>query len=101
MFEAVDDISIVAAPRVSSEWLGRGGATTVAASTQAINLELVTHCERMRYRIAALDTPAGLLPGDALDFRNLRSSTHAALYYPWLLSHPSTTVGSTCRPRAS
>lgn len=50
---------------------------------------MVGHCERMLYRTAALDTPASLLPADALDFRNLRSSTHAALYYPWVtVAHP-------------
>ena len=33
--------------------------------------------------------PAQLLPGEALNFRNLRSSTHAALYYPWItISNP-------------
>lgn len=86
-FEAVDDISIVAAPGAASGW--GAAANTVAASTQAINSEVVTHCERMQYRTAALDTPAGLLPGDALDFRNLGSSTHAALYYPWItVAHP-------------
>ena len=33
----------------------------------------MTHCEEMRYRVAALETPASSLPASALDFRNLRS----------------------------
>jgi len=84
-FEAVDDISIVAAPGASAGWLGD---TAVAAdkslAAQKINGALITHCEKMLYRVAALDTPPDLLPAEALDFRNLRSSSYAALYYPWI-----------------
>lgn len=89
-FEVVDDISIVAAPGASTGWLGVGGtADARAQAAQAINGALSTHCEKMLYRVASLDTPPGLLPGEALDFRNLRSSTHAAIYYPWItVSHP-------------
>jgi len=84
VLESIDDISIVAAPGASSGW---GGDATAAA--QAINGVVMTHCERMRYRVAALDTPAGYVTSDALDFRNLRSSEYAALYYPWItVSHP-------------
>ena len=88
--ESVDDISIVAAPGSSTGWLGTGGtATTEAQVAQEISGALITHCEKMLYRVAALDTPAQFLPDDALDFRNKRSSTHAALYYPWItVSHP-------------
>ena len=40
--------------------------------------------------VAALDTPAQFLPDDALGYRNLRSSTHAAMYYPWItVAHPA------------
>lgn len=89
-FESIDDISIVAAPGASAAWLGTSGAASaVIPIAQAINGSITSHCERMQYRVAALDTPARFLPDDALDFRNLRSSTHAALYYPWItISHP-------------
>jgi phage tail sheath protein FI len=84
--EAVDDISIVAAPGGATGWTGDAGAT---AAGQAINGAVISHCERLVYRTAALDTPANFLPDDALDYRNQRSSTHAALYYPWItVSHP-------------
>jgi phage tail sheath protein FI len=88
--EAVDDISIAAVPGASTGWAGAGGDPTTAAQTgQAINNALITHCEKLLYRVAALDTPAQFLPDDALDYRNKRSSTHAALYYPWItVSHP-------------
>lgn len=85
--EAVEDVSIVAAPGAASGWTS--DATAVGAAAQAINNSITSHCERMRYRVAALDVPAQQLPTGALDFRNLRSSTHAALYYPWMtVSHP-------------
>ncbi|NMM24155.1 MAG: phage tail sheath family protein, partial [Phycicoccus sp.] len=89
-FEQVEDISIVAAPGVSSGWLAAGGdATRAAQSAQSINGSVIAHCEKMRYRMAVLDTPPKLLPDEVLDFRNKRSSTLAALYYPWLtVSHP-------------
>jgi uncharacterized protein len=84
VLESIDDVSIVAAPGASSGW--GGDATSVA---QAINGAVTTHCERLLYRVAALDTPAGSDTSDALDFRNLRSSEYAALYYPWVtISHP-------------
>ncbi|WP_405868111.1 phage tail sheath subtilisin-like domain-containing protein [Streptomyces sp. NBC_01515] len=80
-FESVDDISIVAAPGSSTGWVTGAGDLDAA---HAIGDSVIDHCERMVYRVAALDTPPGQLPGQALDFRNQRSSTHAALYYPWI-----------------
>lgn len=86
-FEPIEDISIVAAPGAAGGW--GLAANAVGAFTQAVNNAVAAHCEQLRYRTAALDTPPGLLPGDALDFRNLASSTHAALYYPWVsVTHP-------------
>jgi uncharacterized protein len=76
-FEAVESISIVAAPGYS-----------VAADQDAafgIQLALIAHCERMRYRVAVLDTPPDLLVTGALDYRNRGSSDHAAIYYPWVV----------------
>ncbi|MFL6107546.1 MAG: phage tail sheath family protein [Marmoricola sp.] len=87
--ETIDDISIVAAPGASSGWIDPGNANDVAQAAQALNNTVVAHCERLPYLTAAIDTPAQLLPTTALDFRNLRSSTHAALYYPWItVPHP-------------
>jgi phage tail sheath protein FI len=80
-FESIDDISIVAAPGSSTGWAAGAGNP---ATARAISNSVINHCERMVYRVAALDTPPGFLPDEALDFRNQRSSTHAALYYPWI-----------------
>jgi phage tail sheath protein FI len=83
--KTLEDVSIVAAPGASSGWVP-GGDDALA---QAVAGAVATHCELMVYRVAALDTPRRKTTGQALDFRNLRSSTHAALYYPWLVtSHP-------------
>jgi phage tail sheath protein FI len=80
-FEAVEDISIVAAPGAATGW---STASTAQATGLAINDAVITHCENMLYRVASTDTPSGFVPGDALDYRNNRSSNYAALYYPWI-----------------
>ena len=78
-FEDIEDISIVAAP--GSTFGYENGYRKDAAAI--INL-LISHVERMRYRIAVLDS------GDQqtiADVRNLRAridSKYAALYYPWI-----------------
>ena len=65
-----DDIAIVAVPGVTAE--------TVQGA-------LLTHCERLKYRIAVLDAPA-----DALDVVEMQShrqnydSLYGAYYGPWL-----------------
>ena len=80
-FESLDDISIVAAPGASTGWTTDSTGQTTGLE---INEAVVSHCETMLYRVAAIDTPAGFLPNDALDYRNNRSSNYAALYYPWI-----------------
>jgi phage tail sheath protein FI len=47
---------------------------------------LIGHCEKMRYRVAILDTADGLAPDRAINVRNAFPYTNrAALYYPWIL----------------
>jgi hypothetical protein len=83
-FEDLEDISILAAPGstateiLNAESVGRG---VIGA--------LITHCERMRYRIAVLDSLRGQLPSEIRDLRGGIDSTRAALYYPWVrVSNP-------------
>jgi phage tail sheath protein FI len=77
---ALEDIAIVAAPGASA--LG-GLDNTLPA---AVNAALVTHAETRRaYRIAVLDTPAHLEPGDVRTLKGAIDSSRAALYYPWVL----------------
>ena len=75
-FEAIEDISIVAAPGYS--------ALSTDDERLAVHRAIIDHCEKMRYRVAVLDTPQHQLVSGALNFRNLTSSNYAALYYPWI-----------------
>jgi phage tail sheath protein FI len=57
-----------------------------------IALKIISHCERMRFRFAVIDSPKGQNNPSALDPRsNLTDSSYAAFYYPWILtSDPAT-----------
>lgn len=78
-FEDLEEISIVAAP---GSTYGLEGDYSAEAHT--ITRLLIAHCERMRYRIAVLDS------GDRQSLENVRAfragfdSTRAALYCPWV-----------------
>jgi phage tail sheath protein FI len=76
-FEAIPDIHIVAAP-------GHTAWHDDEEDGFAIGATLTSHCEKMKYRIAVLETPENNLVTQALGFRNLRSSKYAAIYYPWI-----------------
>jgi len=77
-FEAVEDISIVAAP--GSTWKASTRPEDVAAIT---NL-LIAHAEKMRYRIAVLDSHEGMKIADVRKLKAKLDSKYAALYYPWV-----------------
>ena len=71
---ALEDISIVAAPGLSS-----------FPEAAAHNQLLIGHAEARRaYRIAVLDTPPDLEIQGAADVKGKIDSTKAALYYPWI-----------------
>lgn len=72
----IDDVSIVAMPDSGD----MGDATVSRVAAQA----LVTHAEKMRYRIAVVDGPVGSSLNEIRDFRGQFDSKHAALYYPWI-----------------
>lgn len=74
LLEEVSDVAIIAAPGSSS-----------FASAQATQLELLSHAERMRYRIAVLDTPADQSVTEARAVRAALDSKYGALYYPWVV----------------
>ena len=77
--EDLEDISIVAAPGHSFN--GLNGYNANAA--QVVRL-LISHAERMRYRIAVLDAPDEAALSDIRNFRSQVDSKYAALYYPWV-----------------
>lgn len=78
-FEDIEDISIVAAPGAT---FGFESGYNVDART-IVNL-LISHAERMRYRIAVLDSGDGQPIAAVRAMRAKLDSKYAALYYPWV-----------------
>jgi Bacteriophage tail sheath protein len=78
-FEDVEDISIVAAP--GSTFGYENGYRQQAATIVSL---LISHCERMLYRIAVLDSGDGQTISDVRALRSRYDSKYAALYYPWV-----------------
>ncbi len=89
--ESIEDISIIAAP---------GHSALQTTSYRAVQDALISHAERMKYRIAVLDTPARQTINGARDARSRIDSTYAALYYPWVMvANPLARPGNDMIPR--
>jgi phage tail sheath protein FI len=78
-FADIDEISIVAAPGFSARYDG-GGQTRGNQIVQ----NLLTHVERMRYRVAVIDAPENQELSGVRNFRGQMDSKYGALYYPWI-----------------
>ncbi|MET0752931.1 MAG: phage tail sheath subtilisin-like domain-containing protein, partial [Pyrinomonadaceae bacterium] len=78
-FEDIEDISIVAAPGAT---YGYGDDYATQAPT-VINL-LISHAERMKYRIAVLDSGDNQNIAEVRAMRARLDSKYAAFYYPWV-----------------
>lgn len=78
--EDVPDVSILAAPGSTFD----GASGDYMADCAQIQRLLISHCERMRYRIAVLDSPDDVTIGEIRSYRAQFDSSHAALYYPWV-----------------
>lgn len=77
-FEALEDISIVAAPGSTANYAAyRDNANTI------IGL-LLAHAANMRYRIAVLDCAEKQTIADVRGMRAKIDSKYGALYYPWV-----------------
>lgn len=79
-FEDIEDISIVAAPGATFN-MEEGANRTRALS---IVSNLIRHAERMRYRIAVLDSGNNQSISQVRAMRAKLDSKYAALYYPWV-----------------
>lgn len=77
-FEDLEGISIVAAPGSTLDF---NDNPLVASSIMRL---LIAHCERMRYRVAVLDSGNGMTPGEVREMRASLDTTRAAMYYPWV-----------------
>jgi phage tail sheath protein FI len=80
VLEDLENISIVAVPGSTRGGLSVSRASEVASIQQLV----IAHCERMRYRMAVLDSPDQALVGQVLEYRAKMDTTRAALYYPWI-----------------
>ncbi|MBM0740390.1 phage tail sheath subtilisin-like domain-containing protein [Phormidium sp. CLA17] len=76
--EDLEEIAIVAAPGYSYNW------GTRRTDILAISQNLIVHCERMRYRVAVLDSPDNVSLSGVREYRSLLDTTRAAVYYPWV-----------------
>jgi phage tail sheath protein FI len=72
----IDDIAIVALPD--------GGTFTQLVDCQQAADRLITHADKLRYRIAVVDAPPESSMTEIRDFRGRIDSTRAALYHPWI-----------------
>jgi phage tail sheath protein FI len=72
----IEDVAIVAAPDASS--LASEDEIRAAAGA------LISHAERLRYRIAVVDGPEGSSMNEIRRFRGQFDSYRAALYHPWI-----------------
>ncbi|HEX5703535.1 MAG TPA: phage tail sheath subtilisin-like domain-containing protein [Pyrinomonadaceae bacterium] len=72
----IDDIAIVALP-------DGGGFDDSETCVQAAD-RLISHAERLRYRIAVVDAPTGSSMTEIRAFRGRFDSKYAALYHPWI-----------------
>lgn len=80
-FEDIEDISIVAAPGAT---YGYDRDPSSARDAQTVMNLLISHCLRMRYRIAVLDSGDGQSISQVRAMRAQFDSSYAALYYPWV-----------------
>lgn len=68
-FEEIPEIKIVVAPGMTEP---------------AIQDALLTHCEKMRYRVAVLDAPETIAKGGVDKLPKPRDSKYGAYYFPWI-----------------
>jgi phage tail sheath protein FI len=78
--EDLEEISIVAAPGYSYNWPETAFKKVILASSQ----ELINHCEKMRYRVAILDSSNDQPLSGVREDRALLDNKRSALYYPWI-----------------
>ena len=94
--EAIDDVRLVLCPDAVA---GFDGSDAAKERIKMVQTAMITHCERMRYRFAVLDTPPGLNAQQAKEWRNYVNfdSSYAALYYPWIKIADLSGSGSTSK----
>ena len=79
-FEDLEDISIVAAPGSTYNFAD----PTYNPQARTIVSLLLGHAQRMKYRIAVIDSGDNQSIGEVRAMRAQYDSTYGALYYPWV-----------------
>ncbi|WP_328667236.1 phage tail sheath subtilisin-like domain-containing protein [Streptomyces sp. NBC_00322] len=82
--EAIDDVTMVAAPDLMTAY-ERGDLSR--EQVKAVQLAMINHCEEMANRMAIIDPLPDLNPTAAYEWRQNETgfdSKFAALYYPWI-----------------
>jgi phage tail sheath protein FI len=82
--EIADDVTMVCVPDLMSAYLS--GAID-KDGVKAVQLAMISHCERLSDRMAILDPLPDLNPQDVKRWREVESnfdSKFATLYYPWI-----------------
>jgi hypothetical protein len=82
-FEELTDVDLLAAPDLM--WcLGRSNGFRTIKDLEIIQQEMLSHCERMRDRMAILDVPRSGSVQSAIQWRKMFDSAYGAFYYPWI-----------------
>lgn len=93
--EALDDVTMVAAPDLMTSYL-RGDIDL--DGVKAVQTAMVNHCERMKYRFAVIDSPPDMNPQQIADWRMKGAgydTKYGALYYPWIaVANPLSSNGA-------
>ena len=83
-FEVADDVTMLCVPDLMA--LYQANALSLDG-VKAVQLAMISHCEKMKDRFAILDCPPGLNPQDIKKWRMEGAgydSKYAAVYYPWI-----------------
>ena len=81
-----EDVTIVAVPDLVTAATREDGSLDLGL-WKAVQTSLIAHCEQHANRMALLDTPPGLTPQQAKEWRAevaQYDSAFAAMYYPWI-----------------
>jgi uncharacterized protein len=82
--EIADDVTMVCAPDIM--WAYENGKID-KDGVKAVQLAMITHCERLQDRVAIIDPLPNMTPQQVKKWREKESnfdSSYAALYYPWV-----------------
>jgi phage tail sheath protein FI len=90
-----EDVTMLAVPDLITAATKEDGSVDMEM-WQAVQMAMIDHCNLEGNRMAILDSPPGLNPQDAKEWRtnSMYDSKFAALYYPWIMvNNPAATNG--------